>query len=91
MSVPFLRECLERAFVPEHLDIIDDSGRHVGHPGAAAGGGHYRVVIVAARFRGLARIDRERAVHGAVGGAVGTTIHALSIRAFTPEEWQGRP
>lgn len=85
-----LRDALEQHFRPEHLEIVDESARHAGHPGAAAGGGHFNVVIVAAGFRGKSLLDRQRAVHAALGSAMQSEIHALSLRTLTPEEWSSR-
>lgn len=68
------------------LSVADESHLHTGHPGAAGGGRHFRVRIVAAAFRGQSRIARHRAVYAALGDAVGREIHALAIEALTPEE-----
>ncbi len=46
-----LRSAIERALAPSALEIIDDSARHAGHTGAG-GGGHFRVTVVSAAFRG---------------------------------------
>jgi BolA protein len=85
-----VRELLERRFAPEHLEIDDRSAAHVGHAGATGGGGHLRVLLVSAAFRGRDLLSRQRAVYEALGDAVGTDIHALSLRTLTPEEWRTR-
>ena len=54
--------------------------------GARDGRGHFRVDVVSAAFAGLNPIARHRAVYAAVGGLMETDIHALSIRARTPDE-----
>ena len=82
-----IREALEKAFAPELLDIEDQSARHAGHAGVRKhGGGHFAVRIVADCFAGKSRLARHRMVHGALGDAFKKEIHALSIRAETPEE-----
>ena len=68
------------------LEIEDESHRHAGHAGARDGRGHFRVDVVSAAFAGLNPIARHRAVYAAVGGLMETDIHALSIRARTPDE-----
>jgi len=78
---------LRQAFAPQHLVIEDESARHAGHAGAQAGGGHYRVLIVAEAFRGLDRVRRHGAVYTALGALMRAEIHALALRALTPEEW----
>jgi BolA protein len=87
----WLESELRSAFAPEHLVVEDESDRHVGHPGARSGGGHFRVLIVSERFRGQDLLARQRAVYAALGGALGTTIHALALRTLTPEEWVDTP
>ncbi|HTD91529.1 MAG TPA: BolA family protein [Burkholderiales bacterium] len=71
---------------PESIDIMDESGHHIGHEGAKGGGGHYQLVLVSARFRGLALPARHRMVYDALGPMMHQAIHALSIKAYAPEE-----
>jgi BolA protein len=78
---------LRHAFAPQHLRVEDESARHVGHAGAASGGGHFRVLIVSQSFQGQDPITRHRAVHAALGSAMQSAIHALALRTLTPEEW----
>jgi BolA family transcriptional regulator, general stress-responsive regulator len=84
----WLEHTLRAAFTPEHLVVEDESARHAGHAGAASGGGHYRVLIVAQAFAGQSALARQRAVYAALGAAMRTTIHALALRTLTPEEWR---
>ena len=79
-----MRERLEAALRPEQLDIVDESHRHVGHPGARDGRGHFACTIVSDAFRGVSPLERHRMVYDALGDMMLTDIHALSIRAFTP-------
>ena len=72
----------------EHVEVVDESHLHAGHPGAASGGGHFRVLVVASRFAGQSRIAAQRSVYEALGDMMAGEIHALSIGAYTPEEWQ---
>jgi BolA protein len=86
-NVAWLEQTLRDAFAPQHLAIDDESAAHAGHPGAAGGGGHYRVVIVSAAFRDLDLLGRQRAVYAALGESFRARIHALALRTLTPEEW----
>jgi BolA protein len=38
-----IRSLLQAALAPSQLEVGDDSHLHVGHAGAASGGGHLRV------------------------------------------------
>ena len=84
--VTLIRERLQAALAPEHIEIIDDSARHAGHAGARGGGGHFILNIVSPAFEGRSLLERHRLVYDALGDAMHTEIHALSIRAQTPGE-----
>ena len=84
--IALMRERLA-ALAPESLQIEDESAQHAGHEGARGGGGHYRMTIVSPQFAGLDSVARHRAIYQALGDLMGRRIHALSITAFTPEEF----
>ena len=73
---------------PLRLELTDDSARHAGHAGALGGGGHYRLLVVSAQFTGKSALARHRLVYDTLGDLMQCRIHALSIRALTPEEAQ---
>ena len=77
---------LQSALDPTDLEIVDDSHRHAGHAGAADGRGHFTVIVVSERFRGLPVVRRHRLVYEAVGDMMSTDVHALSIQALAPGE-----
>jgi len=81
-----IRSALATAFAPTRLELDDESHLHAGHAGAISGRGHFRVEIVSPAFNGLGPLARHRAVYAALGELMATDIHALSIRAQTPEE-----
>ena len=70
----------------ESVEIEDQSHLHAGHAGAAGGGGHYEVTIVASCFKGLNTVARHRLVYEVVGDLMKKEIHALSIQAYSAEE-----
>lgn len=74
-----IRALLEQALSPEHLEVIDESHLHVGHPGARDGRGHFRVRIAATGLEGLSRLQCHRRIYAALGDMMQTDIHALSI------------
>lgn len=85
-SVDEIRQRLEAAFPDAQIEVVDDSHRHAGHPGAAGGAGHFNVRILSRRFQDLRTIGRHRLVYDALGDWMPTRIHALSIAARTPDE-----
>jgi BolA family transcriptional regulator, general stress-responsive regulator len=75
-----------QALAPENIEILDESGRHVGHAGAKDGGGHYELLIVSPRFAGCPSVVRHRLVYEALGDLMRKDIHALAIHALAPNE-----
>lgn len=71
---------------PLSLEVADDSHKHAGHAGARGGQGHFSVDIVSAAFAGKSPLARHRLVYAALGDMMQADIHALAIRARTPEE-----
>ena len=80
---------LREAFAPLALEVVDDGARHRGHAGNT-GGGHYRVVLVSERFRGVPRVERHRMVYEALAGALREEIHALELDTRSPDEPPGQ-
>ena len=81
-----IRALLTEALAPQSLDVADDSHKHAGHAGARGGQGHFGVDIVSAAFVGKLPLARHRLVYAALGEMMQTDIHALAIRARTPDE-----
>jgi BolA protein len=85
-----LRERLA-ALAPSVLEIRDDSAQHVGHAGARGGAGHFSLLIVSEAFSGLSRLARQQRVLREVGDLLPHPVHALSLKALTPEEFASQP
>ncbi|WP_170409333.1 BolA family protein [Ruegeria atlantica] len=74
-----IQTCLQAAFDPRELEVVDDSESHRGHAGFQEGGeSHFNVRIRARAFEGQSRVARHRAVHKALGDIV-PRIHALAL------------
>ena len=71
---------------PLELAIEDESALHVGHAGAASGGGHYRMTLVSAAFAGQPRVARHRLVYDALADLMQREIHALAMTLRAPDE-----
>ena len=81
-----IRALLVEALAPDSIAVSDDSHKHAGHAGARGGQGHFSVDIVSVAFAGKLPLARHRLVYAALGEMMQTDIHALSIRARTPDE-----
>lgn len=82
-----IRSKLEEAFAPASIEVKDESHLHHGHAGARPGGeSHFKVRIVSAAFEGLSRVARQRAVNDVLRAELAGPVHALAMKALTPDE-----
>ncbi len=49
---------------------------------------HYAALVVFESFTGKRPIARHQLVYQCLGALMGNEIHAMSIRAYTPDEWR---
>lgn len=54
----------------------------------SADNAHFEALVIASEFEGKRPLARHQLVYQCLGALVGNEIHALSIRALTPQEWQ---
>lgn len=90
-----IREKLTAALSPERIELVDDSARHAGHhheggmDAKPGGESHFNLTVVSAAFEGQSRVMRQRAVNALLKTELAGPVHALSIKAMTPEEAVG--
>ena len=72
-------ETLIRAHLPETTATVQ-----------SADNVHFEAVVVSPAFSGKRTLQRHRLIYGALGNRIGGDIHALSIQAYTPDEWNAR-
>jgi stress-induced morphogen len=69
-------EALIRGAIPDaRIEITDLAGD----------GDHYEARIVSESFRGQSRVQQQRRVYDALGGRMGTELHALKLTTALPE------
>ncbi len=49
---------------------------------------HFETIVVAEAFDGKRPLQRHQLIYKCLGLLIGNEIHAMSIRAHTPEEWR---
>ena len=49
---------------------------------------HFEATVVAKAFDGMRSLQRHQLIYKCLGALMGNEIHAMSIRAHTPEEWR---
>lgn len=51
--------------------------------------GKYEAVVISPAFEGLTMVKEHQLVYATVNSQIASgELHALSIKAYTPEEWQ---
>ncbi|MFJ6023694.1 BolA family protein [Brevundimonas sp. NPDC092305] len=87
-----IREKLTAALAPARLDIEDDSWRHAGHhheggmDAKPGGESHFNLTVVSTAFEGQGRLARQRMVNALLRDELAGPVHALSIKALSPDE-----
>lgn len=81
-----IEQCLNEAFQPDYLEVVNESGMHNVPPGSES---HFKVTIVSRAFDGDKLIARHRKMNQAIGDIM-ASIHAFSMHTYTPEEWHAR-
>jgi len=51
---------------------------------------HFKVLVVSQAFAGLNAVARHRRVNELLREEFAAGLHALSLRALTPEEWESQ-
>jgi BolA protein len=78
---------LNDQFLPEQLEIEDQSESHRGHIGHREGGEtHFYVRLISSKFDGLNRVQRQRLVYAALADELAGPVHALSLELKAPGE-----
>ena len=76
---------VKETFAPSFLEIENESYKHSSGLGAES---HFRMLVVSDFFADLKRIDRQRSVFKLLEQEM-KSIHALSLRLLTQNEWDG--
>ncbi|MCE3011046.1 MAG: BolA family transcriptional regulator [Proteobacteria bacterium] len=79
-----LREKLTQKFHPSQLEIENESHLHSRGKEET----HFKVLIVSEKFQGMSRVDRQREIMALFDEERSQGLHALSLRALTPDEVQ---
>lgn len=78
-SAQRIQDMIEAA-LPDCTAVVDDP---------ANDGVHFEARVTSSAFVGLNRVKQHQLVYGALGKHMESDIHALALRTFTPENWQG--
>ncbi len=73
---------------PESIRKNIEQGMATSHLSVEGDGQHFFAVVVSAEFEGMSRVQRHQRVYQTLGDRMRAEIHALSIKTFTPNEWE---
>ncbi len=77
------------ALSPIKLELINESHKHAGHAGwNNSGNTHFNLLIVSDAFINQTKIQRHKMIYQLLAEELKDQVHALSIRAFTKDEWK---
>ena len=89
-AITTIKTTLQEKIGATIVEIDDRSDLHKHHQGrmnAPVGSGHYDAIVVASSFAGKTTMQQHRMVYTALSEQMQTTIHALSLKTYTPEQW----
>ena len=75
---------LIKAFGPAFLKVENESHKHNVPPGSES---HFKVTVVSAKFDGSSMLRRHQMINEVLREELSGAVHALSISAKTPEQW----
>ncbi len=75
METQQVREMIERGIQTSFVEVEGD-------------GTHFQAVVVSEQFRGKPPLERHKLVYAALGDAMESEIHAISIKTYTDDQWE---
>lgn len=73
---------------PNEVKALIEAGIPGSEVTVSGDGSHFDAIVVSAAFEGLSMVKEQQMVYATLGDRITNgTIHALSIKAYTPQEW----
>lgn len=76
LSAEQLGNYITQNLVCDHIKVLGDDGTH------------FEAIIVSPAFIGKSMVQQHQLVYAALGDRMRAEIHALSMKTYTPEQWQ---
>jgi acid stress-induced BolA-like protein IbaG/YrbA len=76
LSAQQLETYITQNLACEYIKVLGDDGTH------------FESVIVSNAFVGKSMVQQHQLVYAALGDRMRSEIHALSMKTYTPEQWQ---
>jgi acid stress-induced BolA-like protein IbaG/YrbA len=75
LSAQQLEAYITQSLACEYIKVLGDDGTH------------FESVIVSNAFVGKSMVQQHQLVYSALGDRMRSEIHALSMKTYTPEQW----
>ncbi len=72
---------------PKEIQMMIEGGMSGAEVSVEGDGTHFDAVIVSEDFEGKTLLERHQLVYKVLGDAMKERIHALSLKTYTPEQW----
>lgn len=74
---------------PTEIERLIETGLATAEATVEGDGTHFTALVICSAFAGQSRIKRQQMVYDTVRKQLlDGTLHALSLKTYTPEEWQ---
>ncbi len=73
---------------PESIQQNIEQGMVHTYVSVSGDGQHFEAVVVSEEFVGKSRVQRHQRVYQTLGDRMRAEVHALSMKTFTPQEWE---
>lgn len=74
---------------PEAIKTLIEEGLTGVEARVTGDGSHFEAVVIGEIFDGMSPLNKQRTVYGTLGDRITSgEIHALSIKAYTPADWE---
>ena len=73
---------------PEEIKVLIERGIPTSAVEVKGDGTHFEAVVVSGDFEGKSLIEQHQIVYNTLGDAMKEQIHALSLKTYTPNQWE---
>jgi acid stress-induced BolA-like protein IbaG/YrbA len=73
---------------PEEIKVLIENGLPSSTVAVQGDGTHFEAIVVSTDFEGKSLIEQHKIVFNTLGDAMKDQIHALSLKTYTPHQWE---